>query len=103
MLELGVAMSARVREVISLVEEDTATADLHNAIHHFDRMMRVLRRKCEGNCSLKRRLEEYCAFRLGVLWFEKHYGVSFDDEPKLIATLKRIVEDFELSERTQQY
>ena len=86
------------QEVISLVESDRATADLNNAVHHFDRIISLLRRKCKGRCSLKRRLEEYCAFRLGVLWFEEHYGVSFDDEPRLVANLKGIVEDFELSE-----
>lgn len=86
------------QEVVSLVERGRATADLNNAVRHFDRIMSLLRRKCKGRCSLERRLEEYCAFRLGVLWFEEHYGVSFDDEPKLVASLKRIVEDFELRE-----
>jgi hypothetical protein len=44
---------------------------------------------------LKRRLEEYCAFRLGALWFEEHYGVSFDDEARLVEELKRVAERFE--------
>jgi hypothetical protein len=44
---------------------------------------------------LKRVLEEYCAFRLAVLYFEKQYGVSFDDEAELAEELGHIVEMFE--------
>ena len=52
-------------------------------------------RKCKGRCSLKRRLEEYCAFRLGVLWFEEHFQPSFDDEARLVEELKRVAKTFE--------
>jgi hypothetical protein len=57
--------------------------------------MSLLKRKCKGRCSLKRVLEEYCAFRLAVLYFEKQYGVSFDDEAELAEELGHIVEMFE--------
>ena len=83
------------REVVGLIERGSATIDLHNVVHHFDRIMSLLKRKCKGRCSLKRVLEEYCAFRLGVLWFEGHYGVSFDDEARLVEELKCIAESFE--------
>jgi hypothetical protein len=45
---------------------------------------------------LKRVLEEYCAFRLGALYFEKHYRVGFDDEARLVEELKRVAESFEV-------
>ena len=83
------------REVASLVEKGTATVEFDNVIKHFDRIMSLLKRKCKGRCSLKRRLEECCAFRLGVLYFEKHHGVSFDDEARLVKKLEHIVEMFE--------
>jgi hypothetical protein len=83
------------KEVVGLTERGSATIDLHNVVHHFDRIMSLLKRKCKGRCSLKRRLEEYCAFRLGALWFEEHYGVSFDDEARLVEELKRVAETFE--------
>jgi len=88
------------QEVVDLVESGRATADLNNAVRHFDRIMSLLRRKCKGRCSLKRRLEEYCAFRLGVLWFEEHYGVSFDDDPQLVEKLRRVIETFETEQET---
>jgi len=83
------------REVIRLVENGTATVEFDNVIKHFDRIMSLLKRKCKGRCSLKRVLEEYCAFRLGTQYFEKHYGVSFDDEAGLVEKLEHIVEMFE--------
>jgi hypothetical protein len=44
---------------------------------------------------LKRVLEEYCAFRLAVLYFEKDFEISFDDEVGLVEELRRIVKSFE--------
>lgn len=83
------------REVANLGEKSTATVEFDNVIKHFDRIMSLLKRKCKGRCSLKRVLEEYCAFRLGTRYFEKHYGVSFDDEAGLVKRLEQIVEMFE--------
>jgi hypothetical protein len=83
------------KEVVWLVENETATVDFDNVLRHFDRIMSLLTRKCKGRCSLKRVLEEYCAFRLGALYFEKHYGISFDDEARLVEELKRVAERFE--------
>ena len=85
-------------EVIVLADRGSAIPDLDNVVRLFDKIMVLLKRKCKRRCSLKRRLEEYCAFRLGVLWFEGHFQLSFDDEAELVASLKRIVEDFEASE-----
>lgn len=79
----------------SLVEKSTATVEFDNVMKHFDRIMSLLMRKCKERCSLKRVLEEYCAFRLGALYFEKRYGVSFDDEAGLVEKLEHIVEMFE--------
>ena len=83
------------KEVVGLTERGSATIDLHNVVRHFDKMISLLKRKCKERCSLKRRLEEYCAFRLGTQYFEKHYGVSFDDEAGLVEKLEHIVEMFE--------
>lgn len=55
-------LTTSAREVTSLAEEGTATVEFDNVIKHFDRIMSLLRRKCKGRCSLKRVLEEYCAF-----------------------------------------
>lgn len=88
-------LTTSAREVASLVEKGTATVEFDNVIRHFDRIMSLLKRKCKGRCSLKRVLEEYCAFRLGALWFEEHYGVYFDDEARLVEELKRVAESFE--------
>jgi len=74
---------------------DGAAIDFDNVIRHFNRIMSLLERKCKRHCSLKRALEEYCAFRLGVVYFEKHFGISFDDEVGLAEELKRVVEAFE--------
>ena len=75
-----------------MVEKDTAVIEFDNVIKHFDRIMSLLKRKCKGRCSLKRVLEEYCAFLFGVLYFEKHYGISIDDEAGLVKELEHIVE-----------
>jgi hypothetical protein len=88
-------LTTSAKEVTSLAEKDTATIEFDNVIKHFDRIMSLLKRKCKGRCSLKRVLEEYCAFRLAVLYFEKQYGVSFDDEAELAEELGHIVEMFE--------
>ena len=78
-----------------MAEKGTATSEFDNVIKHFDRIMSLLKRKCKGRCYMKRVLEEYCAFRLGALYFEKHYRVSFDDEAGLVEKLEYIVEMFE--------
>lgn len=83
------------REVAILLEREKATVDFDNFLRHFDRIMSLLSRKCKGRCSLKRVLEEYCAFRLGVLYFEKHFEISFDDETRLFQELRRIAETIE--------
>jgi hypothetical protein len=83
------------RKVISLVEKRTAAIEFDNVMKHFNRIMSLLMRKCKGRCSLKRVLGEYCAFRLLVLYFENHYGVSFDDKLELKEKLECIVGMFE--------
>lgn len=88
-------LTTSAKEVTSLAEKGTATVEFDNVIRHFDRIMSLLKRKCKGRCSLKRVLEEYCAFRLAVLYFEEHYTISFDDEAGLVEKLERIVEMFE--------
>ena len=70
-------------EVVSLNDRGSVGIDLDNVVRHFDRIMSLLKRKCKGRCSLKRVLEEYCAFRLGTQYLEKHFEISFDDEAKL--------------------
>jgi len=84
-----------VKVVVSLTERGSATIDLHNVVHHFDRIMSLLKRKCKGRCSLKLVLEEYCAFRLVVLYFEKQFEISFDDEARLVEDLMHVVDTFE--------
>jgi len=88
-------LTTSAREVASLVEKGTATVEFDDVVRHFDRIMSLLKRKCKGRCYLKRVLEEYCAFRLGALYFEKHYGISFDNEAGLAEKLEHIVEMFE--------
>jgi hypothetical protein len=88
-------LTTSAKEVTSLAEKGTATIEFDNVIRHFDRIMSLLKRKCKGHCSLKRVLEEYCAFRLGVLYFEEHYKISFDDEAGLAEKSEHIVEMFE--------
>ena len=83
------------KKVTDLGEKGAATIEFDNVMKHFNRIMCLLTRKCKGRCSLKRILEEYCAFRLGTLYFEKYYGVSFDDEAGLVEKLEHIVEMFE--------
>ena len=83
------------KEVTSLAEKGTAIIEFDNVIKHFDRIMSLLKRKCKGRCYMKRVLEEYCAFRLGALYFEKHYKISFDNEAELVEKLEHIVERFE--------
>jgi len=87
-------MSAK--EVVGLTKRDSAAVDLENVMRHFNRIMSLLRRKCKGRCLLKRVLEEYCAFRLGVFYFEKHFEISFDDEARLVEELKRVAESLEI-------
>jgi hypothetical protein len=88
-------LTTSAKEVTSLAEKGTAIVEFDNVIRHFDRIMSLLKRKCKGRCSLKRVLEEYCAFRLAVSYFEKQFGVSFDDEAKLVEELEGIVEMYE--------
>jgi hypothetical protein len=95
-------LTISAKEVIDLTEQDSAKADLHNSVHPFNRMMAMLRRKCKGRCSLKRCLEEYCAFRLGVLYFERHFGIGFDDETRAIEALNRVVEMLEEDKRKNE-
>ena len=83
------------REVATLAELEKATIDLDNVVRHFDRIMSLLRRKCKGRCSLKRCLEEYCAFRLAALYLEKNFEISFDDEVKLRGELQHVIDTFE--------
>ncbi len=73
---------------------ESATVDLENVTRHFDRIISLLRRKCKGRCSLKRILEEYCAFRLAALYFEKRYKISFD-EARLVEGLEHVLDFFE--------
>jgi hypothetical protein len=60
-------LTTSAKEVINLAEKETAKIEFDNVIKHFDRIMFLLKHKCKGRCSLKRRLEEYCAFRLGFI------------------------------------
>lgn len=83
-----------VKQAVGMTERN-ATVDLENVVRHFDRIMSLLSRKCKGRCSLKRILEEYCAFRLAALYFEKHFEISFDDEARLVEELKRVARTFE--------
>jgi hypothetical protein len=46
----------------------------------------------------KRRLEEYCAFRLGVVYFEKRFGVGVDDEARLVELLDSIADEMIISD-----
>jgi len=93
-LTMLATLTTSAKEVTSLAEKGTAIIEFDNVIKHFDRIMSLLKRKCKGRCYMKRVLEEYCAFRLGVLYFEKHYGISIDDEAGLVEELEHIVEMF---------
>lgn len=77
-----------------LVENERAIVEFDNVVKHFDRIMSLLTRKCKRRCSMKRVLEEYCAFRLGALYFERHYKIRFGDETGLVRYLEEIVRSF---------